>query len=301
MGSRIGDRLGELSHRHSGVLRGLVVAAAARRLLPCRQSVWRRRLRGLARAGCGRRVRAVDPQHGALDARPGCGAAGRAVHRAIHPDRLSQGARSIRHQRGRGGRTVARAAPPLWGPRRGVALRPGRLHRRVGRRGACRPIRGAGAQAQGQRRRGRPVGHAPLPEDPAQSRPGRPAPRLSLARSARRGEAAPPPQPRRDRAGGGAGADPMQPTRAVGARSLAKQAASMPNASPMSPSIRSRRRPAATARAAAARCRAISAPTTPARMAASIAMPSPTGTARSPISASTIPTRRCCVGDARAA
>src|SRR5712691_7373752 len=42
------DRLGELSHRHSGLLCGLVLTPARGRLLPRRQPVWRRRLQGIA-------------------------------------------------------------------------------------------------------------------------------------------------------------------------------------------------------------------------------------------------------------
>src|SRR4029077_11077207 len=63
------DRVGKLSHRYSSILRRLVSEPAARRLLPGRQPLWRRRLRGRADPGSGRRLCLLDPQHTAPDGR----------------------------------------------------------------------------------------------------------------------------------------------------------------------------------------------------------------------------------------
>src|SRR5205085_945421 len=118
------DRLGQLSHGYSGVLRGLVSEPAAGRVLPCRQPLWRQRLRGCADPGGGRRFCLLDPQHAAADDRSRQGPADRALCRAVHADRLPARPRKLGHSSGRGSGATARIAPPVRPARRGLALRP---------------------------------------------------------------------------------------------------------------------------------------------------------------------------------
>ena len=151
---------------------------------------------------------------------------------------------------------------------------------------------GAGARRHGGR--GRAVGHAPVQEDPTQSRSRRRAAWNSMARSAGRRKTPAACRPRRDGRGPRDRSDAVQPARVADPLRSAKRAASMPPASPMSGSARSPSARAATGRGAAAPCRATSAPTTRARMAASIATRWPTGTAPRPISAGTTPPRTAC-------
>src|SRR5204863_1068731 len=183
------DRLRQLSYGYSSILRGLVHAPARGRVLPRLQSLWRRRLRGPADPRGGRRLCVLDAQYAAAPAPsrrdpPGC-----PLSRAVHLDRLSAGARKLCHRGGGGRGPVSRIARPFRPPRGGVALRPDRVRRRFGFRGALRWFRPAGAGPRRRGRRGRVVGHDPLQKDPPQPRPRGPPARFRLVRSKPRGKA----------------------------------------------------------------------------------------------------------------